>query len=160
MPRKDPIARAEYQRAYQERTDHAGKERSRYQDHPEYRERQRLYRLAHLADYAQYQQNSRRRRPRAHLIMDARGRAKLAGIPCTITEDDIMWVTHCPVFGTELMYAKGSGKVRSNSATLDRRTNELGYVPGNVFVISHRANRMKQDATVAELEAILQYMRA
>jgi hypothetical protein len=119
----------------------------------------RLYRLAHKDQYAQYQQNSRRRNPRQHLLSDAKGRAKRAGIPFTVTIDDITWVTHCPILGVELAYIKGDGKVRTNSATLDRRTNDLGYVPGNVFVLSHRANRLKSDATILEIEAILRYMR-
>ena len=117
------------------------------------------YRKAHLPQYAAYQQNSRRRNARKHLVYDARSRAKKAGIPCTITIDDISWPTYCPILGVELIYVKGFGKVRANAATLDRRTNELGYVPGNVFAISHRANRIKSDATIAELEAILVYMK-
>ena len=44
--------------------------------------------------------------------------------------------------------------------TLDRKVNALGYVKGNVFVISHRANRLKQDATADELAAILAYMKS
>lgn len=123
-------------------------------------ERERLYRLSHKEQYAQYQRNSRRRNPRQHLLNDAKARAKKAGIPFTVTVDDIVWVTHCPILGVELVYIKGDGKVRTSSATLDRRTNELGYVPGNVFVLSHRANRLKSDATILEIEAILRYMRA
>ena len=43
---------------------------------------------------------------------------------------------------------------------LDRKINELGYVRGNVFVISRRANRIKSDATALELEEIARYMRS
>jgi hypothetical protein len=34
----------------------------------------------------------------------------------------------------------------------------LGYVPGNIRVISMRANRIKTDATADELRAVLRYM--
>jgi len=31
----------------------------------------------------------------------------------------------------------------------------MGYVKGNVWVISHRANRIKNDATLLELEKLV-----
>lgn len=36
---------------------------------------------------------------------------------------------------------------------------ELGYVKGNVRVISYRANALKRDASVQELEAVVLYMK-
>ena len=118
------------------------------------------YRQSHLAQYAEYQRKSRRTRARHHLVYDARARAKRDGIPCAITVEDIVWPTHCPAFGIELVYVKSNGKIRQTSATLDRRDNTLGYVPGNVFVLSHKANRLKSNATIAELEALLAYMKS
>lgn len=41
-----------------------------------------------------------------------------------------------------------------NAPSLDRINNDLGYVPGNVMVISRRANIIKKDATLDELVAI------
>ena len=73
------------------------------------------------------------------------------------------WPTHCPILGLELDYNKtlpGQRKIRVSVPTLDRKVNELGYVLGNVFVISHRANRIKSDATAAELRVVLAYMEA
>ena len=116
------------------------------------------YRKAHLKEYAQYQRNSRKRNPKHHLVYDARARARRNGVPYDLTVEDLTWPTHCPVLGIELFYgrAEGDGQ-RQNSATLDRRDNSKGYVKGNVFVISHRANRIKSDATAAELEAVAKY---
>lgn len=121
---------------------------------------QTKYRKEHLENYAEYQRQSRARNPQQHMVYDARARAKRYGVPGTITVEDIQWVTHCPVFGVELVYgrAKGDG-MRTNSATLDRKVNDLGYVPGNVFVISHQANRLKADATIEQVEALLKYMK-
>jgi hypothetical protein len=48
---------------------------------------------------------------------------------------------------------------RDNQPSLDRVIPALGYVPGNVRVISFRANRLKQDATAEEVAAILDYIR-
>lgn len=37
--------------------------------------------------------------------------------------------------------------------------NEKGYVPGNVVVMSYRANRLKNDGTAEEHEIIAAWMR-
>lgn len=166
MPNKDPEKRKAYNAAYRaERLEELNaRERARYSE-PGYKERQQANRKANLARYAEYQRNRRRRLPEEHLFLQAKSRAKKFGIPFTITQADIEWVTHCPVFGMELNYRKNEGSkegwsIRQHSATLDRRDNAKGYVPGNVFVISHHANRLKGDATIEQLEAILRYARA
>jgi hypothetical protein len=95
------------------------------------------------------------------LVQAAKSRAKRYGIPCDITVDDIDWPTHCPILGVELDYSRtapGERQQRNCFPTLDRRDNALGYVAGNVFAISHRANRIKSDATADELRALLGYM--
>lgn len=43
--------------------------------------------------------------------------------------------------------------------TIDRIIPALGYVPGNIVVISHRANRMKSDGTAEEHERIAAWLR-
>lgn len=45
----------------------------------------------------------------------------------------------------------GQGGHHPCSPSLDRRDPALGYVPGNVWVISNRANTMKNDARPDEL---------
>lgn len=62
----------------------------------------------------------------------------------------------CPVFGTEFE----EGKCNHYSATLDRIDPSKGYVQGNVCFISHRANRIKYDATPKELEQILEWYKS
>ena len=160
MPRKDPVARAAYQRAYQEKTDHAGRERLKYQTDPDRRARQTEYRRARLSHYAELQKNYRLTHPKETLVSQAKSRAKKRQLPFDISVDTIDWPTHCPVLGIELDYHcthTRTRKIQPNSPTLDRRVNDLGYVAGNVFVLSHRANRMKQDATPTELAAISRY---
>lgn len=61
----------------------------------------------------------------------------------------------CPALETPMNYENG----RDSQPTFDRRIPALGYVDGNVCLISHRANRMKSDATVEELEAIVAWMK-
>jgi len=76
-----------------------------------------------------------------------------------LTIEDVVEVpTHCPVLGLELVYP-GHGKGRTScSASLDRLDNTKGYVPGNVAIISWRANKLKGDATFAELQALVRFM--
>jgi hypothetical protein len=101
--------------------------------------------------------------PREALVNAARRRAKVSGIDFSITCADLDWPSHCPVLGIPLRYnttAGTIGKLCYNSATLDRKSNQLGYVVGNVFVISHRANRLKSDATEEEIAALFAYTKA
>lgn len=49
------------------------------------------------------------------------------------------------------------GSRRDRKPSLDRVVPSLGYVKGNVRVISFRANRIKSDATADELRAVLSY---
>lgn len=52
---------------------------------------------------------------------------------------------------------ESTNKRHDGSPTIDRIINDLGYVKGNVIVISWRANRIKSDATLAELKAIVAF---
>lgn len=49
---------------------------------------------------------------------------------------------------------RGIGKQHAASPSLDRIIPTLGYVPGNVWVISHRANELKRDATLQEIQML------
>jgi len=93
--------------------------------------------------------------PRKQMLRASRGRAKQAGLPHTISREDIVIPTHCPVLGIKLSV----GGDRNSSPSLDRLVGDLGYVPMNVVVISYRANRMKNDATLAELEQLVKFLR-
>jgi hypothetical protein len=83
------------------------------------------------------------------LLAGARRRAKDCGQEFALVASDIQVPEMCPLLGTPLFF--GEGKVGPNSPTLDRVDSTKGYVPGNVWVVSHRANQIKNDATAAEL---------
>ena len=87
--------------------------------------------------------------PERFLLQSAKRRAKAAGIPCTITAKDIFIPEVCPVFGWPLK--KNEGKLADTSPSLDRIDPSLGYVPGNVQVISNKANVMKNNASREQL---------
>lgn len=95
--------------------------------------------------------------PRQQMLASARHRAKRDGYVCTISKEDIVVPELCPVLGLPL---RPSLLEKSDSSpSLDKLIPELGYVPGNVRVISWRANRLKSDASLAELEALVAYMK-
>lgn len=99
----------------------------------------------------------RHNKPESYLLNAAKRRAKVQGVPFNITVSDIQIPSHCPVLGVRL--CPGSRTDRNKSPSLDRIVPDLGYVPGNVRVISWRANDVKGDATVEELTAVLKYMQ-
>ncbi len=65
----------------------------------------------------------------------------------------------CPVLGIPLFVR--DGKVGPNSPSLDKIVPELGYVTGNVKVISNLANNIKQDVTDPQvLRRVADYVEA
>lgn len=89
------------------------------------------------------------------MLQNAKHRAKRKGIPFSLVREDIVIPTHCPVLGIEL--STSNSQKLDNSASLDRIDNSKGYVPGNVHVISLKANQIKNNATPAELRSVAQY---
>lgn len=85
----------------------------------------------------------------------ARRRAKEKGLPFSLVPEDVPIPEVCPVLGIPLNH--GTGRRHDGSPTIDRIINDLGYVKGNVIVISWRANRIKSDATLDELRAITSF---
>lgn len=85
------------------------------------------------------------------MLQNAQKRARQGGYPCTITVDDIVIPEYCPLLGIKLH----SGRPLAASPSLDKIKPELGYVPGNVWVISHRANALKGDASLEELKMLV-----
>lgn len=86
-----------------------------------------------------------------------RHRAKARGLVVDLDPALVATPEFCPVLGIRLVYGAGS-LINPASASLDRFDNSLGYVTGNVFVISLRANFLKKDATAAEMRAVVRYM--
>lgn len=91
--------------------------------------------------------------------LNARKRAAKKGLPFTLTREWLLQQlpTHCPVFGIELDYAPGRGR-HASSPSVDRVRPDLGYVPGNVAIISDRANTVKSVGTAEEHRLIADWM--
>ncbi len=89
------------------------------------------------------------------MVRTAKARATKAGVPFSLTPDDITIPSECPVFGIPIIV--GASRASDNSPSLDRVVPRFGYVPGNVLVISNRANRIKNDATPTELRQVADF---
>jgi hypothetical protein len=98
--------------------------------------------------------------PARVMLAAARHRAQKRGVPCTIKEHEIRELLRttkvCPVLGIPLY--RGMWAKSDNSPSLDAIKPDLGYVSGNVAIISYRANRIKADATPEELQKILDWL--
>lgn len=75
----------------------------------------------------------------------------------TITMEDVLWNTICPIFGTPIdWFTEGYS---DNSPSIDRVDNTKGYVPGNVQIVSLKANRLKSNGTAEQHAQIAAYMQ-
>lgn len=68
----------------------------------------------------------------------------------TITHQDIILTDYCPITGLKFK-GPNEGAQSYNSITIDRIDNNLGYVPGNVWFISKKANYVKANFTLEEI---------
>lgn len=107
---------------------------------------------------ATYRENERITNPKARMIRNAKCRANQMQIDFNITQEDIEIPTICPVLGIELRISNKKGG-DDNSPSIDRIDNGRGYIKGNVRVISNRANKLKNNANVKELELVLEDLR-
>ena len=87
-------------------------------------------------------------------VSPAKSNAKRRSIPFNITKNDVVSPSVCPILRSPLGYDLGRGSLPS----IDRLVPSLGYIPGNVYVISLRANRLKSDGTASEHLAIANWM--
>ncbi len=92
--------------------------------------------------------------PRHKIWERVKKRANEDGTVFTLSVHDIPAIPEtCPVLGIKLAANVKAGPLDS-SPSLDRIIPALGYVPGNVRIISNRANRLRSDATAAELHLL------
>lgn len=95
-----------------------------------------------------YQRHRRKHDPVGVMVDRARERARLRGLPFRLRREHVQLPVRCPVLGIQLV--RGAGRSPA-SPSLDRLVPNLGYIPGNVRVISDRANQLKGTMSVAQL---------
>lgn len=97
---------------------------------------------------------------RLAIFSTKRNNAKRAGIPFSITFEDVIWPDVCPALGTTLDYSASVGWGRDARVTpsFDRLDNNRGYEPGNVVIISRAANSIKSAFRAAEIRLVADWL--
>jgi len=91
------------------------------------------------------------------LLKDSKIRAKKAKLDHDLDLNYLLEIlpTHCPYLGSQFHWeARTDCGLRGShpfSPSIDRIDSSRGYVKGNVAIVSHRANSIKNDATEQEL---------
>jgi hypothetical protein len=102
-----------------------------------------------------YSKRKRQENPEYYLWKGAKKRAKDKQLDFDIEVSDIIIPQFCPLLNIPIIHITGTGKRRPDSPSLDRLDNSLGYVKGNILVVSWRANKLKADAEFQELQRLV-----
>lgn len=89
-----------------------------------------------------------------HMWTETKKKCKYKNIAFDIQVADIKIPEECPILGISFCYEKWS----EYAPSLDRVNPKLGYIKGNICVISKRANRLKQDCLLEELQKLVDYV--
>lgn len=93
------------------------------------------------------------KRPLSYALRMAKQRAIKKGMEFNLTEEDLVVPEYCPLLGIPLQTnKKGAG---NDSPSIDRIDSSKGYTKDNVWIISHRANTLKNNATIEELSILV-----
>lgn len=96
----------------------------------------------------------RNSRPEQIILYNARRSAKIRNQECTLTLEDIIIPKNCPICNV-LLTIQTKNK---DSASIDRIDNSKSYIPGNIGIICWGCNKLKSNASLEHLQAIVRYM--
>jgi len=94
--------------------------------------------------------------PMMWILPKAKQRAMKKGLEFSINKEDIIIPKYCPILGIELKSCGLGGG--DSSPSIDRINPKKGYTKDNIQVISIRANRIKNDASIEELRKIATFL--
>ena len=130
----------------------------------DYQKERRIKNKDKLLEYSKNYQANRRKDFdfRLQMLLNAsKQRSKKKARENTLTIQDIKDAFPkdgiCPIFGIKMVF--GDAGFRENSPSIDRLDSTKGYTKDNIQIISWKANRIKKDASIEELELILAYMK-
>jgi hypothetical protein len=84
------------------------------------------------------------------LINRAKHRALAKGLTFSLTKEDLVLPSVCPILGIPIVVVRGQGR-RIDGPSLDRKDNTKGYTKENTWIISDLANKMKSEASLEQL---------
>lgn len=84
-------------------------------------------------------------------------RAKKYDMEFNLDPSDISVPEYCPILGIPLF--SNETAAGPNSPSVDRIDSSKGYIKGNIQIISHKANTIKSNASVDDLEKVYLYMK-
>lgn len=114
------------------------------------------YRKANPDKVAKYQKKWEQTNRTYIMWKNSQRRARIQGVPHDFDWKTLVIPTHCPILGIPLFSKE---KVTSdNSPSLDKIIPELGYIEGNIQIISLKANRWKNEMTLDDLKMLVAYM--
>ena len=130
----------------------------------EYQKNRRINNKDELLLYSRNYQANRRKdfEYRLQMLLNAsKQRSKKKSRENKLTIQDIQDIFPkdglCPIFGTKLIF--GDAGFRENSPSIDRIDSTKGYTKDNIQIISWKANRIKTNSSIEELELVLAYMK-
>ena len=136
-------------RELDQRTEAKKKQRDYDQIHkqkPEVKEAHRLQMKQYTIDH-----------PEWAILHRAKNRARTKKVPFSLQLENIAIPELCPVLGIRLKV--GEKEKTDQSPSIDEIIPGLGYVPGNIAVISDRANSLKNNGTANEHRLIAEWMK-
>lgn len=92
---------------------------------------------------------------RSQLLYKAKLRAKEKGLEFTITRDDVVIPDVCPILNEPIQVRAST--FNRWAPSLDRIDNSLGYIPGNVRIISWQANYVKGAMSLEQIKRMYLY---
>lgn len=91
------------------------------------------------------------------MLMNSKARAKKANLKFSLKPEDIIIPEKCPVLDIPLFRCSKNNWMSSPS--IDRIDNTKGYIKNNIVVVSRRANILKKDATLKEIQQIANFYK-
>ena len=93
-----------------------------------------------------------------HMLKRIERRANELSLPFNLDISDLKIPKYCPILNIELKPGEGKGP-SDNSPSVDRIIPELGYIKGNINIISMKANKIKSNCCWEDILKVANYMK-